>query len=540
MKNSSAAELIRNGRLFLGIEFGSTRIKAVLIDDACRTLAQGSHGWENRLEGGYWTYHQEEIWQGLRSAYTALRNNAEEQYGITIRHVDAIGISGMMHGYLVFDVEGNLLVPFRTWRNNTTEAAADHLTKAFSFNIPERWSAAHLYQALLSKEEHAAHVEFMTTLSGYIHWRLSGKKVLGIDDASGMFPIDPVTRTYNREMLSIFSALPASKKLRKELVEILPRVQTAGTKAGRLTREGASLLDESGNLEAGCILCPPEGDAGTGMVATNSVRKRTGNISVGTSIFSMNVLEHPLTNMYRDIDIVMTPDGHTTAMVHSNNCTSDINAWASLFSEFALAIGCDLSSDRLYQVLFEQVSNADMDAGGLMNYSFLSGENLTRTQNGRPLFVRTPKSKFTLANFMLTHLYSAFAPIRIGFDILTHDEGIEMDGMIAHGGLFRTPMIAQQVLADLLNLPISVMETASEGGAWGMAVLALYAVRGDGRDLADFLAEEMFTEKKEHILFPRAEGVQGASSFLERYLETLPVEQVASDVLRLYNAEKEC
>lgn len=539
MKNSSAAELIRNGHVFLGIELGSTRIKAVLIDDMCRTLAQGSYGWENRFEDGYWTYHQEEIWRGLRSAYTALRYHTEEQYGITIRYVDAIGISGMMHGYLVFDAEGNLLVPFRTWRNNTTEEAANHLTKAFSFNIPERWSVAHLYQALLSGEEHTEHVNFMTTLSGYIHWRLSEKKVLGIDDASGMFPIDPGTRTYHRDMLSIFSALPASKKLRKELVEILPRVQTAGTEAGRLTQEGSSLLDESGNLEAGCILCPPEGDAGTGMVATNSVRKRTGNISVGTSIFSMNVLEHPLKNMYRDIDIVMTPDGHTTAMVHSNNCTSDINAWASLFSEFAAAIGCDLSSDRLYQVLFEQIPNADMDAGGLLNYSFLSGENLTRTQNGRPLFVRTPKSKFTLANFMLTHLYSAFAPIRIGFDILTHDEGIEMDGMVAHGGLFRTPMIAQQALADLLNLPVSVMETASEGGAWGMAVLALYAVRGNGRNLAAFLAE-MFTKKKEHILFPRTEGVQGASSFLKRYLETLPVEQAASDVLRLYNAEKEC
>ena len=539
MKNSSAAELIRTGHVFLGIELGSTRIKAVLIDDMCRTLAQGSHGWENRFEDGYWTYHQEEIWRGLRSAYTALRYHTEEQYGITIRYVDAIGISGMMHGYLVFDAEGNLLVPFRTWRNNTTEEAANHLTKAFSFNIPERWSVAHLYQALLSGEEHTEHVNFMTTLSGYIHWRLSEKKVLGIDDASGMFPIDPGTRTYHRDMLSIFSALPASKKLRKELVEILPRVQTAGTEAGRLTQEGSSLLDESGNLEAGCILCPPEGDAGTGMVATNSVRKRTGNISVGTSIFSMNVLEHPLKNMYRDIDIVMTPDGHTTAMVHSNNCTSDINAWASLFSEFAAAIGCDLSSDRLYQVLFEQIPNADMDAGGLLNYSFLSGENLTRTQNGRPLFVRTPKSKFTLANFMLTHLYSAFAPIRIGFDILTHDEGIEMDGMVAHGGLFRTPMIAQQALADLLNLPVSVMETASEGGAWGMAVLALYAVRGNGRNLAAFLAE-MFTKKKEHILFPRTEGVQGASSFLKRYLETLPVEQAASDVLRLYNAEKEC
>ena len=538
MQHTSTEDAIRTGDVFLGIELGSTRIKAVLIDRACRTLAQGSYAWENRLENGYWTYDQQEIWMGLRSAYTVLRRSVEEQYGRTIQCICALGISGMMHGYLPFDAAGNLLVPFRTWRNNTTAEASEFLTEMFSFNIPERWSIAHLYQAILSGEPHTGSVDFMTTLSGYIHWRLSGEKVLGIDDASGMFPIDSSTQTYHSGMLSIFSALPAAKALGKSLVDILPEVRVAGTNAGRLSMEGAALLDESGQLKAGCMMCPPEGDAGTGMVATNSVRERTGNISVGTSIFSMNVLEHPLKNVYQDIDIVMTPDGHTTAMVHSNNCTSDINAWAFLFGEFAELLGCKISSDDLYRILIEQAAHADPDTGGLVNYSFLSGENLTRTQNGRPLFVRTPHSRFNLANFMLTHLYAAFAPIRIGFDILRHDEGIVLDNMVAHGGLFRTPLIAQQTLADLLDLPITVMETASEGGAWGMAVLAQYAVCGDGRTLAMFLAEDVFPAAREITLLPRSEGTQGAQRFLKRYREALPAEQTASEVLSLYNPEK--
>ena len=538
MQFISAEEALLKGDVFLGIELGSTRIKAVLTDRVCRTLAQGSYAWENRLENGYWTYDQQEIWTGLRSAYTVLRRSVEEQYGHSIRHVSVLGISGMMHGYLPFDAAGNLLVPFRTWRNNTTAEAAAFLTEAFSFNIPERWSVAHLFQALRAGEPHAGSVDFMTTLSGYIHWQLSGEKVLGIDDASGMFPIDSSTKKYHSGMLSAFSALPEAKILGKNLFDILPEVRLAGEEGGRLSREGAALLDESGQLESGCMMCPPEGDAGTGMVATNSVRERTGTISVGTSIFSMNVLEHPLRNVYRDIDVVMTPDGHTTAMVHSNNCTSDINAWAGLFGEFAGLLGCTLSSDHLYRILIEQAAHADLDAGGLVNYSFLSGENLTRTQNGRPLFVRTPHSRFTLANFMLAHLYAAFAPIRIGLDILTDDEGISMDGMIAHGGLFRTPLIAQQALADLLDLPITVMETASEGGAWGMAVLARYAACGDGRALADFLTQDVFVGAKGTTLLPRPAGGDGAQRFLSRYREALPVEQMASDVLRLYNSEK--
>ena len=538
--NREAAAAIRAGDVFLGIELGSTRIKAVLTDAASKTLAQGGYAWENRLAGGYWTYDEAEIWKGLRSAYAELRRNTEEKYGVTIRRVAALGISGMMHGYLVFDAEGKLIVPFRTWRNNTTGEAAERLTRAFSFNIPERWSVAHIDQALLSDEPHVGAIDYMTTLSGYIHWRLSGEKALGIDDASGMFPIDPSGETYHSGMMSIFSALPEARKLCKPLVDLLPRVCAAGEEAGRLTKEGAALLDESGALEAGCMMCPPEGDAGTGMIATNSVRRRTGNISVGTSIFSMNVLERPLKNVYRDIDIVMTPDGSATAMVHSNNCTSDINAWVSIFREFADALGSSLSADQLYRILFEQSAYADDDAGGLVNYSFLSGENLTRTQHGRPLFVRTPNSKFTLANFMRAHLYAAFAPIRIGFDILTHDEGLVIDGMIAHGGLFRTPMIAQQALADLLNLPITVMETASEGGAWGMAVLARFAAHGKGLCLSDFLESDVFAAKNALTLTPRAAGVRGAQSFLDRYREALPVEQTASDVLRLYKTQKEC
>ena len=527
----TAAEIVRNGEAFLGIELGSTRIKAVLIDAKCNVIAQGSYAWENHFDGMYWSYHQDEIWRGLRSAYADLRQRVEKRCGISIQRVAAMGISGMMHGYLAFDTAGDLLVPFRTWRNNTTGEAAEELTRVFSFNIPERWSVAHLYQALLSGETHVAQVDYMTTLSGYIHWKLSGEKVLGIDDASGMFPIDPATGTYDMGMLKIFSGLSAAAALPKNLADILPRVCTAGQAAGKLTPEGAALLDESGNLMAGCPMCPPEGDAGTGMIATNSIRERTGNISVGTSIFSMNVLERPFQKVYRDVDIVMTPHGKPTAMVHSNNCTSDINAWFGIFSEIATVLGASVPVDTLYQRLFQQVEQADPGGGGLLNYSFLSGENLTRTEKGRPLFVRTPQSAFTLANFVLTQLYAAFAPLRIGFDILTQEEGIRMERMIAHGGLFRTPYIAQQVLANMLDVSVTVMKTAAEGGAWGMAVLAVYALRGRGEDLADFLDREVFATAEGETLAPDAVGVRGAQEFIARYRAALSVENTAGDAL---------
>ena len=527
----TAAGIVRNGEAFLGIELGSTRIKAVLIDAKCNVIAQGSYAWKNHFDGRYWSYHQDEIWCGLRSAYTDLRQRVEEEHGISIQRVAAMGISGMMHGYLAFDTAGDLLVPFRTWRNNTTGEAAEALTRAFSFNVPERWSVAHLYQALLSGEMHVAQVDYMTTLSGYIHWQLSGEKVLGIDDASGMFPIDPTTETYNARMLEIFSGLPAAAALHKKLDDILPCVLMAGRAAGKLTPEGAALLDESGTLMAGCPMCPPEGDAGTGMIATNSIRERTGNISVGTSIFSMNVLERPFQKVYRDVDIVMTPNGKPTAMVHSNNCTSDINAWFGLFSEIVTVVGQPVSADTLYQKLFQQVEQADPGGGGLLNYSFLSGENLTRTEKGRPLFVRTPQSSLTLANFVLTQLYAAFAPLRIGFDILTQEEGIRMERMIAHGGLFRTPHIAQQVLANMLDVPVAVMKTAAEGGAWGMAVLALYAFRGRGEDLADFLDREVFAATDGETLTPDVAGVRGAQEFIARYRAALPIEDAAGNAL---------
>ena len=527
----TAAEIVRNGEAFLGIELGSTRIKAVLIDAKCNVIAQGSYAWENHFDGMYWSYHQDEIWHGLRSAYTDLRQCVEKRCRISIQRVAAMGISGMMHGYLAFDTAGNLLVPFRTWRNNTTGEAAEELTRMLAFNIPERWSVAHLYQALLSGETHVAQVDYMTTLSGYIHWKLSGEKVLGIDDASGMFPIDPATGTYDMGMLKIFSGLSAAAALPKNLADILPRVCTAGQAAGKLTPEGAALLDESGNLMAGCPMCPPEGDAGTGMIATNSIRERTGNISVGTSIFSMNVLERPFQKVYRDVDIVMTPHGKPTAMVHSNNCTSDINAWFGIFSEIATVLGASVPVDTLYQKLFQQVEQADPGGGGLLNYSFLSGENLTRTEKGRPLFVRTPQSAFTLANFVLTQLYAAFAPLRIGFDILTQEEGIRMERMIAHGGLFRTPYIAQQVLANMLDVSVTVMKTAAEGGAWGMAVLAVYALRGRGEDLADFLDREVFVAAEGETLAPDAVGVRGAQEFIARYRAALSVENTAGDAL---------
>lgn len=528
----SCAAAIRTGETALGIELGSTRIKAVLISRDYETIAQGSYAWENSLADGHWTYSLEEAWHGVRTAYAKLKKEAEERSGEKLRRIGSLGISGMMHGYLAFDAQGELLVPFRTWRNNTTEEAAARLTREFSFNIPERWSIAHLYQALLSDEAHTPDVAFITTLSGYIHWKLSGEKAIGIGDASGMFPIAAETGRYDENFLAAFSALPRVKKHPWRIEALLPRVLSAGEEAGRLTEEGAALLDESGDLLPGVRMAPPEGDAGTGMVATNSVRKRTGNISAGTSIFSMNVLERPLKDVYRDIDMVTTPDGAPVAMVHSNNCTSDINAWAAVFGEFSALLGHKLSPDELYPLLFQSALQAESDAGGLVNYSFLSGENLTRTQNGRPLFLRTPKSRFTLANFMLAHLYAAFAPLRIGFDILTQDEGLTMESMVAHGGIFRTPVVAQQALANMLVLPVTVTETAAEGGPWGMAVLAAYAAQPEGRlPLADFLAQEVFPHAKKTTLVPEPIGVQGAEAFLARYLEALPVEQTASGLL---------
>lgn len=516
----------------LGIEFGSTRIKAVLIGPEHTPLAQGDYTWENQLHNGIWTYPLEQVWQGLQSAYAALAADVQQKYGCTLTKVGCIGISAMMHGYLAFDSQGELLVPFRTWRNNITSQAAKALTDAFHFNIPQRWSIAHLYQAILNGEDHVPQISFLTTLAGYVHWKLCGEKVLGIGDASGMFPVDERTGTYDAKMLSLFDELEAVRPYSWKLADLLPRVLRAGEGAGTLTEEGARLLDPAGRLEQGSHMAPPEGDAGTGMVSTNSVRKRTGNISVGTSAFSMNVLDRPLQGVHEDIDVVTTPDGAPVAMVHTNNCSSDINAWVDLFGQFAAATGLAIGPDKLYETLFNLAGTADKDAGGLVNYSYLSGENVTRIDNGRPLFVRTPHSRFTLPNFMLAQLYAAFAPLKIGMDILVQEEGIETDVMIAQGGLFKTPVIGQQVLADALNMPITIMDTAGEGGPWGMAVLAVYMeVRQEGETLADFLDERVFRHPKSVTLTPNAEGVEGCNAFIENYKRALSVEAEAGRTL---------
>ena len=522
------AECIKKGETALGIELGSTRIKAVLVTPDCHTIASGSYAWENKLENGVWTYALEEAWKGIQTCYAQIAADLQSAYHVPLQKIGAIGISAMMHGYLAFNKEDELLVPFRTWRNNITGPAADALTEVLQFNIPQRWSIAHLYQAVLNGEAHLPELDFFTTLAGYVHWQLSGEKVLGIGDASGMFPIDETTGTYDAGMLKTFNGLAKVQVYPWQLQDILPRVLRAGESAGTLSAAGAKLLDVTGTLQAGSLMAPPEGDAGTGMVGTNSVRKRTGNISVGTSAFSMNVLDAPLKALHRDIDIVTTPDGAPVAMVHINNCSSDINAWVNLFGEFAAAIGHPLVPDKLYAALFGQAAKADKDAGGLVNYSYLSGENITRMEAGRPLFVRTPHSRMNLSNFILTQLYAAFAPLKIGMDILVQEENVKTDVMIAQGGLFKTPVIGQQVLADALELPITIMETAGEGGPWGMAVLAVYAARRtEGEALADFLDAHVFQNPTVTTLTPDPDGVAGCRVFLEHYKAGLPVEAAA-------------
>lgn len=523
------SEAIQQGNVSLGIELGSTRIKTVLVTDDFNTIASGSYVWENKFEDGIWTYALDDVWKGIQQSYTQVAADVQSKYHTTLTKISAIGVSAMMHGYLAFSKDGTLLVPFRTWRNNMTEQAADELTELFQFNIPQRWSIAHLYQAILNEEPHVKDIGFITTLAGYVHWKLSGEKVLGIGDASGVFPIDEPSGTYSADLLEKFQSLENVAHYSWTVRDILPEVLRAGEKAGTLTREGARLLDANGNLQAGSIMAPPEGDAGTGMVSTNSVRKRTGNISVGTSAFSMIVLDQPLKKVYRDIDIVTTPDGAPVAMVHINNCSSDINAWANVFKEFAERLGVDLKPDRLYETLFLVTTKAAPDAGGLMNYSYLSGENITKMPAGRPLFVREPNCTFTLANFVQTQLYAAFAPLKIGMDILKNEEQIKTDVMIAQGGLFKTMVIGQQILANALNTPITVMKTASEGGAWGMAVLAVYAKQGNSQRLEDFLDQEVFANPETMTLSPEPAGVAGYETFIKKYEKGLSVESAAID-----------
>ena len=525
-------ETIESGKAVLGIEFGSTRIKAVLIDEEHVPIASGDYAWENRLDNGIWTYTLEDIWTGLRESYAKMAADVKEKYNVTIKQLGAIGFSAMMHGYMAFDQEGNLLVPFRTWRNGITEQAAEALTELFQYNIPQRWSIAHLYQAILNKEEHVKKVAFFTTLSGYIHWKLTGQKVLGVGDASGMFPIDPNTKNYDERMIQKFDTLVEGEGFSWKIEEILPKVLQSGERAGMLTQEGARLLDISGNLESGILLCPPEGDAGTGMVATNSVRKRTGNVSAGTSVFGMVVLEKELERVYPEIDLVTTPDGSLVGMVHANNCTSDLNAWVGLFREFAESFGIKVDMDSLFGTLYRKALEGDDDCGGLLSYGYLSGENITGVAEGRPLFVRSPKSNFNLSNFMRVHLFTSLSALKIGMDIMMKEEHVEIDTILGHGGLFKTKGVGQKILAAAINAPVSVMETAGEGGPWGMALLAAYMIQKEEQEsLGDYLSKKVFSGNAGVSMEPDAKDVEGFERFIERYKNGIAIEQSALKTL---------
>lgn len=524
-KNRKAIE---EAKTALGIEFGSTRIKAVLVGEDNTPIAQGDHEWENRLENGIWTYSLEDVWTGLQDCYAKLAADVKRQYGITLTRVGAIGFSAMMHGYMVFDKDGELLVPFRTWRNTMTEEAAAKLTEAFSYHIPQRWSIAHLYQAVLNKEEHVSRVDYMTTLDGYVHWKLTGEKVLGVGEASGMFPIDLSTKNYDAAMMRKFDELISGEGFSWKLNDIMPKVLLAGGRGGVLTEEGAKLLDVSGSLEAGIPLCPPEGDAGTGMTATNSITPRTGNISAGTSVFTMVVMEKDLQKVHEEIDLVTTPAGDLVGMVHCNNCTSDLNAWVGLFKESLACFGVKPDMNELYGTLYRKALEGDADCGGLMAYNYFSGETITGFEEGRPLFVRTPDAKFNLANFMRVHLYTALGAIKVGMDILTKEEGVQIDSMLGHGGLYKTPGVGQRITAAALNTPVSVMETAGEGGAWGMALLASYMLnKADGEPLADYLNHKVFAGNKGVRMEPDAGDAAGFDAFIENYKKALPIERAA-------------
>ena len=509
----------------LGIEFGSTRIKAVLVDENCKPVAQGDFTWENQLENGIWTYPLAEVWQGVQAAYAALAADVLAKYGQPLTTVGCIGISAMMHGYLAFDAAGKLLVPFRTWRNTMTGPAAEELTAAFGFNIPQRWSVAHLYQAMLNHEPHLLQLDFFTTLAGYVHWQLTGCKVLGVGDASGMFPIDSATGLYDAGMMAKFNALAAEHGYPVDLAKLLPAVLSAGADAGTLTAEGAKLLDPTGTLQPGVPLCPPEGDAGTGMAATNSVAPRTGNVSAGTSIFSMVVLEKPLSKVYPEIDMVTTPDGAAVAMVHCNNCTSDLNTWVDLLAESAALCGASIDKGTLFAKLFNESLKGAPDCGGITPINYSSGESVTHLDAGAPLLLRRPDSAFTLANFMRANIYSAFATLAMGLEILKK-ENVAMDTLLGHGGIFKTPGVAQRYLAAAASAPVTCMETAGEGGPYGMALLAAYCLhRTEGETLADYLNRYVFADARSTTLAPDPAEQAGFAEFLNQYQTVLKAER---------------
>ena len=525
---SDVKSMIEAGKTSLGIEFGSTRIKAVLVGEDNAPIASGSHEWENRFDNGVWTYTLEDIWTGLQDCYRDLAVDVKKQYDVELTTVGALGFSAMMHGYMVFDKAGEQLVPFRTWRNTMTEQAAKELTELFRFNMPQRWSGAHLYQAILNKEEHVKDIDFITTLAGYVHWKLTGEKVLGVGDASGMFPIDSTTRNWNKEMLAKFDELVAPKGYPWKVEDILPKVLVAGEKAGTLTEEGAKLLDPTGKLQAGIPVCPPEGDAGTGMAATNSVRIRTGNVSAGTSVFAMVVLEKALEKVHEEIDMVTTPAGDAVAMVHCNNCTSDLNAWVGLFKQYQELHGVPVDMNEVFGKLYNHALEGDADCGGLIAYNYISGEPVTGLAEGRPMFVRSANDHFNLANFMRANLYASVAVLKIGNDVLFKDEKVQVDRITGHGGLFKTKGVGQRILAAAINSPISVMETAGEGGAWGIALLAGYLVNNEEKlSLADYLDKKVFAGNTGVEIAPTAEDVAGFDKYIETYKAGLAIEKAA-------------
>ena len=525
-------DYIASGRACLGIELGSTRIKAVLIGENHEPVASGDFGWENRLEDGVWTYHMEEVWAGLRSAYAALKAEVESKYGVRLTRLAAMGFSAMMHGYIALDKSGELLAPFRTWRNTITGEASEELTERFGFNIPQRWSIAHLYQAILNGEAHVAGIDYLTTLAGYVHFKLTGRRVLGVGEASGMFPIDSGTCDYDQGMVESFDALVSGRGFPWKLRDILPAVLSAGEDAGCLTADGAALLDPTGELEAGIPLAPPEGDAGTGMAATNAVAERTGNVSAGTSVFAMIVLEKALSRVYPEIDMVTTPTGRPVAMVHCNNCTNEINAWAGVFRGFLEALGQKPDMNAVFTAMFSTAYAGEPDAGGLVLFNYLSGEPITGMDEGRPMLVRSPEARLDFANFMRAQLYSALATLKIGLDILA-DEHVAVDRLLGHGGFFKTPEVGQRILAAAANSPVSVMTTAGEGGPWGMALLAAYrAYKAEGQTLEDYLENSVFAGQSVTTLEPVKADVDGFNAFLAKYKAALDVEKASVESVK--------
>lgn len=536
--NDYIKKLIDEGQAILGIEFGSTTIKAVLIDEAGNVLSTGQHAWENHFVDGIWTYPLDEVWAGLQSCYSDLNNNVSKNYGTIIKKLKSFGVSGMMHGYLPFDKDGNQLSEFRTWRNAITSEAADKLTEIFNYNIPQRWSIAHLYQAILNGEEHVGGISYLTTLAGYVHWKLTGKKVMGIGEASGMFPISIADHNFNEDMLKSFDKLIKDKNYHWKIKNILPQILVAGQTAGQITEEGAKLIDISRNLEPGIITCPPEGDAGTGMVATNSLDVRTGNVSAGTSAFAMLVLEKELSRVHMELDMVTTPVGDLVAMSHANNCTTEINSWVNLFDQCLKLAGCNKDMSDVYTMLFEESLNGDYDCGDLISYCFHSGEPTIGLDSGIPMFIHHTKSKFDIANFIRTQIYASFATMKLGMDILVKEENAKIDKILAHGGIFKTPGVAQRYLAAAIGTTVEVAQTASVGGPWGIALLAAYTNKvnnGYDKKLSDYL-NEVFSESKVIAISPSQEEIDGYAKFIENFKQGLSAEVDA--VNSLSNIEK--